>query len=68
MTDGNDLEGVGDKLLHEFATNFKMVLEYADTLEGEQQLKFIAKLESTVNEIEGFIDELGLNVNDIGVQ
>ena len=63
----NNLEEIGEKLLSEFSTNFKMLLEYVDSLPLEQQEIFLDKLVGAVDEIDNFINDLGLNVNDLGV-
>jgi len=67
MTDGNNMLEVGDKLLSEFSTNFKMLLEFVDSLPLEDQEAFLEKLLGEVEEIDNFINDLGLNVNDLGI-
>ena len=60
--DGNNTEDAGLKLLNDFKTNFMMLLEYADALEGETQEVFLNELEKAVVEIDLFINDLDLDV------
>lgn len=61
MTDGNNnIDEVGVNLINNFKSNMLMLLEYADTLEGQAQLEFLDELEKAVLEVDSFINELGL--------
>jgi hypothetical protein len=60
--DGHNTEDAGLKLLNDFKTNFMMLLEYADALEGESQEVFLNELEKAVVEIDLFINDLDLDV------
>ena len=62
-TDGtSNMEEAGIKLLNDFKTNFMMLLEYADNLNGDEQERFLNELEKAVIEIDNFINDLDLEV------
>lgn len=67
MMDGNSEKEIGDKLLNEFKTSLKMLLEYINTLDYEQQLIFAEKIATASDDLEEFIGDMDLELGDLGV-
>jgi len=63
--DGNN-EDIGERLVWELRTNLKMILEYSNTLSREDRLKLVRELDSAVDELTDFANDLNLSTESIG--
>ena len=65
QTDGNNIK---EELVGGLLNSMKMILEYACTLPMKERLELISQVDSALEEISEFANDLNLHVDEIGEQ
>ena len=65
LTDGNN-EDIGKKLIKDLKLNFKMILDYSNTLSEEERNLLVDDLMDIENELTEFANELTQSADTIG--